>query len=73
VSVKPRVSFHIIAIDGEGIVKSIEHITKSGARINCGFFLFRREVFQHINDGEELVEEPFRRLISEGQLLSYAQ
>ncbi|MGA8660595.1 MAG: glucose-1-phosphate cytidylyltransferase, partial [Chthoniobacterales bacterium] len=72
VSVKPRASFHIIAIDSEGIVKSIEHITKSGARINGGFFLFRREIFQYINDGEELVEEPFRRLISEGQLLAYA-
>ena len=34
--------------------------------------LFRREVFQYIKDGEELVEEPFRRLISEGQLLSYS-
>ena len=59
VSVKPRASFHIIAIDHEGIVQSIEHITKSGARINCRFFLFRREIFQHINDGEALVDEPF--------------
>jgi glucose-1-phosphate cytidylyltransferase len=72
VSVKPRASFHVISIDGEGVVKSIEHITKSGARINGGFFLFRRDVFRYIKDGEELVEQPFRRLISEGQLLSYA-
>ena len=72
VSVKPRASFHMISMDREGIVKSIEHITKSGARINGGFFLFRREIFQYIKDGEELVEQPFRRLISEGQLLAYA-
>ena len=72
VSVKPRASFHMISVDREGIVKSIEHITKSGARINGGFFLFRREIFQYIKDGEELVEQPFRRLISEGQLLAYA-
>jgi glucose-1-phosphate cytidylyltransferase len=71
VSVKPRASFHLITIDGEGIVKSIEHITKSGARINGGFFLFRREIFRYINDGEELVEEPFLRLICEGQLFAY--
>ena len=71
VSVKPRASFHMISVDGEGIVKSIEHIAKSGARINGGFFLFRREVFRYIKEGEELVEQPFRRLISEGQLLSY--
>ena len=72
VGVKPRASFHMISVDGEGIVKSIEHISKSGARINGGFFLFRREVFRYIKEGEELVEQPFRRLISEGQLLSYA-
>jgi glucose-1-phosphate cytidylyltransferase len=72
VSVKPRASFHMISVDGDGVVKSIEHITKSGARINGGFFIFRREIFQYIKEGEELVEQPFRRLISEGQLLSYA-
>jgi glucose-1-phosphate cytidylyltransferase len=72
VSVKPRASFHMISVDPEGIVKSIEHIANSGARINGGFFIFRREVLQYMKEGEELVEQPFRRLISEGQLVSYA-
>jgi len=72
VSVKPRASFHMISVDPDGIVKSIEHIAKSGARINGGFFIFRREVLQYLKEGEELVEQPFRRLISEGQLFSYA-
>jgi len=72
VSVRPKASFHMISCDGQGIVKSIEHITKAGARINGGFFIFRREIFRYIKEGEELVEQPFRRLISEGQLLSYA-
>jgi glucose-1-phosphate cytidylyltransferase len=72
VSVKPRASFHMIAVDPEGIVKSIEHITSTGARINGGFFVFRRELFRYMKDGDELVEAPFRRLITEGQLLSLA-
>jgi glucose-1-phosphate cytidylyltransferase len=72
VSVKPRATFHMITVDPEGVVKSIEHVTKSGARINGGFFVFRREIFQYIKPGDELVEEPFRRLIAEGQLLSYS-
>jgi glucose-1-phosphate cytidylyltransferase len=71
VSVKPRASFHMISVDEKGLVKNIEHIGKSGARINGGFFMFRREIFRYIREGEELVEEPFRRLISDGQLLSY--
>src|SRR6516165_1853491 len=72
VSVKPRASFHMISVDREGIVKAIEHITKSGARINGGFFVFRRDLFRYMKEGDELVEEPFRRLITEGQLLSHA-
>lgn len=71
VSVKPRASFHMIAVDRDDIVKSIAHVSKSGARINGGFFLFRREIFRYIKQGEELVEQPFHRLISEGQLLSH--
>ena len=72
VSVKPRASFHMISVDREGIVKSIEHVTKSGARINGGFFVFRRDLFRYMKDGDELVEAPFHRLITEGQLLTHA-
>jgi glucose-1-phosphate cytidylyltransferase len=71
VSVKPRASFHLINTDATGIVKSIKHIGKSGARINGGFMVLRQEIFNYMRDGEELVEEPFRRLIGEGKLMAY--
>ncbi len=71
VSVMPKASFHFIESDKNGIVRSIEHIRKSGARINGGFFVFRHDIFKYIKDGEELVEEPFRRLIAEEQLINY--
>ena len=38
--------------------------------INGGFFIFRREIFDDMRDGEELVEAPFRRLIEADQLLA---
>ena len=38
--------------------------------INGGFFIFRREIFDYMRDGEELVEAPFRRLIEADQLLA---
>ena len=72
VSVKPKASLHMVTVDEEGIVRSIEPITKSGARINGGFFVLRREIFQYMRAGDELVEEPFRRLITAGLLFSYA-
>jgi glucose-1-phosphate cytidylyltransferase len=71
VSVMPKASFHFIACDKSGIVTGIEHIRKIGARINGGFFVFRREIFKYIKDGEELVEQPFHRLIAEQQLINY--
>ena len=40
--------------------------------MNGGFFAFRNEIFDVINDGEELVEEPFQRLIEKEQLSTYA-
>ena len=39
--------------------------------INGGYFIFRREIFDYIKEGEELVLEPFTRLIAEDQLMAY--
>jgi glucose-1-phosphate cytidylyltransferase len=35
------------------------------------YFIFTNEIFNYINDGEELVEEPFRRLIAEDRLHAF--
>ena len=71
VSVKPRASFHLIDTGPDGVVNSIAHVAKSGARINGGYMVLRQEVFNYLRDGEELVEEPFQRLIDEGKLMAY--
>jgi glucose-1-phosphate cytidylyltransferase len=71
VSVKPRASFHLIDTDAAGVVTSIEHIGTSGSRINGGFLALRQEIFDYLHAGEDLVEEPFRRLIADGKLMAY--
>jgi glucose-1-phosphate cytidylyltransferase len=71
VSVQPPHSFHVVSL-GEGhSVTGIRHVSKSGLYINGGYFIFRKEIFNYIRDGEELVEEPFHRLIEEGRLAAY--
>jgi NDP-sugar pyrophosphorylase family protein len=40
-------------------------------RVNGGFFLFRRQIFDFMRPGEELVQEPFARLIDADELLTY--
>ena len=31
--------------------------------------MFRRDIFDYMRDGEELVDEPFQRLLAQDQLL----
>jgi glucose-1-phosphate cytidylyltransferase len=69
-SVRPGQSFHVVATDEEGLVRDIRHVSQSALWINGGFFAFKRTIFDYMEDGEELVEQPFQRLIAEGQLMS---
>jgi glucose-1-phosphate cytidylyltransferase len=71
VSVKPQISYHVVTADPSGRVTAIEDIGRTSIRINGGYFIFKREIFDYINDGEELVHEPFRRLVNEGRLTAY--
>jgi glucose-1-phosphate cytidylyltransferase len=71
VSVKPKSTFHLVDADSSGVVRGVEHIRNTNTRVNGGFFVFRRGVFDYIKPGEELVEQPFRRLIEDKQLLAY--
>jgi len=70
--VRPMTSFHLVSIGEQGIVTDIRSTAQSANRINGGFFVFRKELFDYMKDGEELVEEPFRRLIAEKKLLAYS-
>lgn len=67
-SVRPRQSFHSIVSDESGRVSKFEAIESSDVWMNGGFFIFKPEIFAQIRPGEELVEQPFRRLIVQGKL-----
>jgi glucose-1-phosphate cytidylyltransferase len=71
VSVKPNLSYHLVSAEPDGRVTAIQDIQRTPIRINGGFFVFRREIFTHLRDGEELVREPFQRLVSLGRLRAY--
>ena len=71
VSVKPNLSFHFVNADEQGRVKTIENFGRTHLRINGGFFVFHRDIFRYMRPGEELVHEPFQRLVADDQLLAY--
>ncbi len=64
-------SAHVVQVQENGIVDGVEDIQKANVWINGGFFVFRRNVLDYINPGEELVEEPFQRLIEQEELIAY--
>jgi glucose-1-phosphate cytidylyltransferase len=70
-SVRSPQSFHIVKATAEGTVTSMGAVHDLEVRINGGFFVLRREIFEHLNEGEELVEQPFGRLIEKKKLLAY--
>lgn len=70
-SVQPNLSYHFVESGENGDVTSIRDVSQSGLRVNGGFFVFKAEIFDYLGPGEDLVAEPFRRLLAEQQLLAY--
>src|ERR1700754_730841 len=70
-AVHPMLTFHLARIDGDGRVHEMLPSGNADMWINGGYFIFRRDIFDYIHDGEELVVEPFQRLIETDQLLAY--
>jgi glucose-1-phosphate cytidylyltransferase len=64
-------TFHFARVDGHDLVSGITPIQATDLWINGGFFILRREIFDHLKDGEELVEEPFQRLVAKQRLVGF--
>ena len=69
-SVRVPQTFHIVHTDGDNAVKKLEYVGDSPLRINGGYFALRREIFDYLNEGEELVVQPFQRLMEKRQLIA---
>ena len=71
ICVKPSHTFHVVLLRNGDSVKKIQNVKETDITINGGYFIFRKEIFKYIKEGEELVVEPFQRLIEEDQLMAY--
>jgi glucose-1-phosphate cytidylyltransferase len=69
--VRPNISYHLVSLNGGGLVTDIEDVSRSSMRINGGYFVFKKDIFKYLKDGEELVHEPFQRLIAEQELVAH--
>lgn len=71
VCVKPNLSYHAVTLSADGAVQAIRPAQQTDFRVNGGYFVLRQEIFNYLQEGEELVQEPFQRLIAAHQLLAY--
>lgn len=69
--VQPTASFDIVRVGPGGAVVGVDSLTQADIWINGGFFVMRNEILRYIEEGEELVRQPFQRLIQERSLLAY--
>ena len=72
--VRPNLSYHLVSLEdnGSSLVSAINAINSGSVRINGGFFIFDKKIFDYIRPKEELVGEPFQRLVNEKQLIGYS-
>ncbi|GMU68316.1 MAG: glucose-1-phosphate cytidylyltransferase [Rhodanobacteraceae bacterium] len=70
-AVKSSQSFHAVHSDGDGYVTRMGAMPDQPLWINGGYFVLRREIFDYIEEGEELVEKPFERLIDRRCLATF--
>jgi glucose-1-phosphate cytidylyltransferase len=69
--VQPTASFDIVSVGQGDAIQGIRPLNGSDIWINGGFFALRNEIFGYIHPGEELVRQPFQRLIDKQALLAY--
>jgi glucose-1-phosphate cytidylyltransferase len=69
--VKPTYSFQVVSVNERHLVEDIRPLNACNMWINGGYFIFRNDIFRYLGQGEDLVEEPFQRLIGCEQLLAH--
>lgn len=70
-SVRSWHSFHAVESDADGYVTHMGPMRSDTFTINGGFFALRGDIFDYINEGDELVEQPFTRLREQRLLSTY--
>jgi glucose-1-phosphate cytidylyltransferase len=70
-SVRPPYSYDFVTMQDDRLVAGVRNAMRSDIWINGGYFMFRPAIFDYIGEGEDLVREPFQRLIGEEQLIAY--
>jgi glucose-1-phosphate cytidylyltransferase len=70
-AVPPQSSHHVVDIDSTGLITQVTPVRDLRQWENGGYFVIRPEIFDHLHEGEDLVEDALVRLVPERRVLAY--
>jgi glucose-1-phosphate cytidylyltransferase len=66
-AVEPQDSFHVVRIADDDQLTGIEPVADMDMRINGGYFILRQQIFEYLNEGEDLVMDGCVRAAKAGR------
>jgi glucose-1-phosphate cytidylyltransferase len=70
-AVPPQSSHHVVDIADSGFIVQVTPMRDLRQWENGGYFLLRPEIFDELNEGEDLLEGALARLIHRGRVIAY--
>jgi len=70
-AVPPTSSHHVVDIAENGQITQVTPLRDLRAWENGGYFVLRQEIFDHLNEGEDLLTDAIVRLVPQGRVLAY--
>jgi glucose-1-phosphate cytidylyltransferase len=64
-------SHHVVDIGDDGLISQVTPMQDLNQWENGGYFALRPEIFSHLREGEDLVEDAIVRLVPQGGVLAY--
>lgn len=72
-AVSPRDSFHVLDLvedEGEARITGFRPVGDMRLRINGGYFVLRQEIFDYLDEGDDLVADACARAAADGRMLA---
>jgi len=70
-AVSPQSSFHVAQMDEECRINEIRPVNSFPMWENGGYFVLRPEIFEYLVEGEDMVDDAFRRLAAENRMIGH--
>jgi glucose-1-phosphate cytidylyltransferase len=67
-AVNPQDSFHVVHLDEGGTIEGFRPVADMRMRINGGYFVFSQEIFDYLEEGDDLVMDACVRAADDGRM-----